>query len=97
MRFRRRSEIVDAVKWTPGLKHPFIKKESTLSWSGKPYATVGEAGWEMQVTEDDWLLTHQDGHYSVISDKMFHEQYEFVGFSLKAEAQSSFIPGDRVF
>lgn len=84
-KYRRKSEVVEAVQWFSGMKHPNVEQtQECLKYKeGLFYQDPESDLFDAEViVSGDYILTHSDGSISAMSKKKFNEKYEKVTCSL---------------
>lgn len=69
--YRRKPEVVDAVQWHKPGDHPDVVMVHVL-WC----VPVGRGGTRIWIEPGDWIISHEDGRTSLLSDKAFEAAYE---------------------
>jgi hypothetical protein len=78
-KFRRRSTVVEAVQWGPGLDHPGVHREGTEGDPAVPirYYVVTVHLQRAYLAPGDWILPEPDGiHFYPCKPEEFAKLYE---------------------
>jgi hypothetical protein len=94
MKFRRRTEIVDAVQWWPPghSQHVPIEGVEKGPREDQTYGIVTAFGWMGPLMPGDWIIRRKTGAVSIHGHESFVNEYEEVREHAAAPVQLASMP-----